>query len=313
MNIVKPARIVGPANKHRVKPRAWQYPGLPARSIIDRTTAEPYRRADRCCFKATGVEKLRRCLSHVAADCHWWWIRRHRSRLVWPCQGLFFFFFFPQVFFFPPPPRSRWSIDVHAWGDEPRSSNERVTVMMPALPSSRLRSCLPSCSNCSGSGWKTTCSCTAGPVVPVRVQGRHPVRDYGGTLDQTLDEIRRINPADVEGYRRTAERFQENPQSRLRDVVGCTVSPLRIHAAPGSSPASPGRLAYGSGKWSCRRLDSDYLRQAFFRSSRCWSAAIRSITTSIYGLIHFLERAHGVHFAMGGTGALVDGLEKADD
>ena len=33
-------------------------------------------------------------------------------------------------------------------------------------------------------------------------------------------------------------------------------------------------------------------------------------TTCIYNLIHFLERAHGVHFAMGGTGALVDGLSK---
>ncbi len=28
-------------------------------------------------------------------------------------------------------------------------------------------------------------------------------------------------------------------------------------------------------------------------------------TTSIYALIHFLEREWGVHFAMGGTGALV--------
>ena len=27
-------------------------------------------------------------------------------------------------------------------------------------------------------------------------------------------------------------------------------------------------------------------------------------TTSIYGLIHYLERAYGVHFAMGGTGAI---------
>ena len=33
-------------------------------------------------------------------------------------------------------------------------------------------------------------------------------------------------------------------------------------------------------------------------------------TTSIYNLIHFLERKHGVHFSMGGTGALVDGLGK---
>ena len=32
-------------------------------------------------------------------------------------------------------------------------------------------------------------------------------------------------------------------------------------------------------------------------------------TTSIYALIHYLERAHGIHFAMGGTGAIVSALE----
>jgi phytoene desaturase len=31
-------------------------------------------------------------------------------------------------------------------------------------------------------------------------------------------------------------------------------------------------------------------------------------TTSIYGLIHYLERAHGVHFAMGGTAAITRAL-----
>ena len=31
-------------------------------------------------------------------------------------------------------------------------------------------------------------------------------------------------------------------------------------------------------------------------------------TTSIYGLIHFLERKWGVHFAMGGTGAMIAGI-----
>lgn len=33
-------------------------------------------------------------------------------------------------------------------------------------------------------------------------------------------------------------------------------------------------------------------------------------TTSIYSLIHFLEREYGVHFAMGGTGAIVEGLRR---
>ena len=33
-------------------------------------------------------------------------------------------------------------------------------------------------------------------------------------------------------------------------------------------------------------------------------------TTNIYSLIHYLERAHGVYFSMGGTGNLVKGLAK---
>ena len=33
-------------------------------------------------------------------------------------------------------------------------------------------------------------------------------------------------------------------------------------------------------------------------------------TTSIYTLIHYLERKWGIHFAQGGTGALVASLEK---
>src|SRR4051794_5381170 len=33
-------------------------------------------------------------------------------------------------------------------------------------------------------------------------------------------------------------------------------------------------------------------------------------TTSIYSLIHYLEREYGVHFAMGGTTAIVDALSR---
>jgi phytoene desaturase len=59
----------------------------------------------------------------------------------------------------------------------------------------------------------------------------------------------------------------------------------------------------------CRYLKSDYLRQAFSIQPLLVGGNPFD-TTSIYGLIHFLEQAHGVHFAMGGTGALVDALEK---
>ena len=33
-------------------------------------------------------------------------------------------------------------------------------------------------------------------------------------------------------------------------------------------------------------------------------------TTSIYGLILYLEKKWGIHYSMGGTGQIVNGLEK---
>lgn len=61
-----------------------------------------------------------------------------------------------------------------------------------------------------------------------------------------------------------------------------------------------------------RRLKSDHLRQAFSIQPLLVGGNPFD-TTSIYGLIHFLESAHGVHFAMGGTGALVDALHQLMD
>ena len=43
------------------------------------------------------------------------------------------------------------------------------------------------------------------------------------------------------------------------------------------------------------------------RSIPCWSGGNPFQTTSIYTLIHYLEREWGVWFALGGTGAIVDG------
>jgi phytoene desaturase len=56
-----------------------------------------------------------------------------------------------------------------------------------------------------------------------------------------------------------------------------------------------------------RHLVSDKLRRAFSIQPLLVGGNPFD-TTSIYGLIHFLERAHGVHFAMGGTGAVTRAL-----
>lgn len=131
--------------------------------------------------------------------------------------------------------------------------------------------------------------------------------DYGGTLEDTLAEIHRINPADVAGYKKLLE------QSRKLYDVGFTKLADRPFHNVGFMAAQIPHLAR-LGAWRTvwqmvnRYLESDYLRQAFSIQPLLVGGNPFD-TTCIYGLIHFLEQSHGVHFAMGGTGALVDAIE----
>jgi len=131
--------------------------------------------------------------------------------------------------------------------------------------------------------------------------------NYGGTLDQTLAEIRRINPADVDGYLRLLK------QSRELYGIGFTkLSDRPFHSMAFMFAQLPHLARLGAWRtvWQmvCRYLKSDYLRQAFSIQPLLVGGNPFD-TTCIYGLIHFLEQAHGVHFPMGGTGALVDAIE----
>ena len=131
--------------------------------------------------------------------------------------------------------------------------------------------------------------------------------DYGGTMDDTLAEIKRIHPPDVDGYHQLLE------QSRKLYNVGFTkLSDRPFHSMAFMFAQVPHLARLGAWRtvWQmvCRYLESDYLRQAFSIQPLLVGGNPFD-TTSIYGLIHFLEQAHGVHFAMGGTGALVDAIE----
>ena len=130
--------------------------------------------------------------------------------------------------------------------------------------------------------------------------------DYGGAMEDTLAEIRRINPADVEGYRRLLEQ-----SGKLYAVGFSKLADHPFHSMPFMLAQIPqlARLGAWRSVWQmvCRYIESDYLRQAFSIQPLLVGGNPFD-TTSIYGLIHFLEQAHGVHFAMGGTGTLVDAL-----
>jgi phytoene desaturase len=130
--------------------------------------------------------------------------------------------------------------------------------------------------------------------------------DYGGTLDQTLAEIGRISAADREGYLRLLEhskrlfdigytQLSDKPFDRLRTMLRVVPSLIRLRCD---------RTVWGLVKTF---LKNNKLRQAFSIQPLLVGGNPFD-TTSIYGLIHYLERAHGVFFAMGGTGAITRAL-----
>lgn len=130
--------------------------------------------------------------------------------------------------------------------------------------------------------------------------------DYGGTLEDTLAEIARISPEDVQGYLSLLAESQ-----KIYDVGFTRLADRPFHKLSDMLAAIPSMIRLGSRRtvWQlvARHLRHDKLRQCFSVQPLLVGGNPFS-TTSIYSLIHYLERAHGVHFAMGGTGALVDGF-----
>ncbi len=130
--------------------------------------------------------------------------------------------------------------------------------------------------------------------------------DYTGDAEAMRREVARIAPDDVEGY----ERFVKRSEEIFR--VGFE----RLAHVPFSSPMDmakivPDMMALESYRtvWGlvAKHVKSDKLRQVMsFHPLLVGGNPFT--TTSIYTLIAFLERKWGVHFPIGGTGALIKGL-----
>jgi phytoene desaturase len=130
--------------------------------------------------------------------------------------------------------------------------------------------------------------------------------DYGGTLEETLAEIARIDPQDCAGY------LALLAQSKRIFEVGFTelsAQPFhRFMTMVRQIPKLVGLRNYET-VWGMvsRHLSNPKLQQAFSIQPLLVGGNPFD-TTSIYGLIHYLEREYGVHFAMGGTGAITRAL-----
>lgn len=131
--------------------------------------------------------------------------------------------------------------------------------------------------------------------------------DYGGSLEETLTEIRRIEPNDCDGYLNLLEHSK-----RIFDVGFTELSTQSFDSFWVMMKQIPRLIRLQSYKtvWQLviHYLKSDKLRQAFSIQPLLVGGNPFD-TTSIYGLIHYLERAYGVHFAMGGTNAIILALE----
>ena len=132
--------------------------------------------------------------------------------------------------------------------------------------------------------------------------------DYGGTLEDTITEINRLSPGEGGGYERLVA-FSK----RIFSVGFDKLADQPFHRFVTMLAQVPALLALKSylsvyslvGKF----LKDDRLRRAFSIHPLLVGGNPMQ-TTSIYCLIHYLERKWGVWFPKGGTGALVQALVK---
>jgi phytoene desaturase len=132
------------------------------------------------------------------------------------------------------------------------------------------------------------------------------VFNYSGNEAEIIEQIRLFNPDDVPGYlkfvaqsRAIFERafidLADRPFSSFTDMLRVAPDLVRLRSHE-----------------SVYRLVSRYIRDPALRVVFSFHPLLVGgnpfQSSSIYAMIHYLERHWGVHFAMGGTGALVQGL-----
>ncbi|MEX0723365.1 MAG: phytoene desaturase [Gracilimonas sp.] len=137
-------------------------------------------------------------------------------------------------------------------------------------------------------------------------EGKH--FDYNNDYEFTLEEIRKRNPNDVDGYEKfikTTKAIFDKGFVELADKPFLKFTDM-LKVAPDLIKLQSYKTVY---KYVAQFIKDEFLR-------RCFSFHPLLVggnpfdTTSIYAMIHYLEREWGVHYAMGGTGAIVNALEK---
>jgi phytoene desaturase len=132
------------------------------------------------------------------------------------------------------------------------------------------------------------------------------VFDYSGDPKAMRSEVARIAPSDVAGY----EKFMRSSEEIFK-VGFDKFGDMPFNSWIDMARIVPAMISLASYK-TVYDLVSSYIRDPRLRIVFSFHTLLIGgnpfTTTSIYCLIAFLERKWGVHFAMGGTGRLVQGL-----
>ena len=132
--------------------------------------------------------------------------------------------------------------------------------------------------------------------------------DYRPSIDDTNKEIEKFDARDVQGYRDLLEtskdifkigfeKLSDQPFSSFWEMAKQVPSLVKL-----KSYLTVGQLVNN-------KLKNEFLRKAF-SIHPLLVGGNPFTTTSIYALIHYLERKWGVFFCMGGTGKIVQELER---
>jgi phytoene desaturase len=132
--------------------------------------------------------------------------------------------------------------------------------------------------------------------------------EYTGDEDRTLEQIRKFNEEDADGYlafvaqskkifNRAFIELADKPFTNFSDMMRVAPDLMRLRSHE-----------------SVFQLTSRYIRDPYLQVVFSFHPLLVGgnpfQSSSIYSMIHYLERKWGVHFAMGGTGALVAALVK---
>ena len=157
-------------------------------------------------------------------------------------------------------------------------------------------------------GVATSKYCTIVPILPFyRIyfdDGSY--FDYDGDPEHTRKQIEAIEPEDLEGYERfhaAAQKIFERGFLELGYTYFSDI-PTMLKIAPELLKLDAVRNLFS---FASQYFKSDKLRQVFsFETLLVGGNPLK--VPAIYAMIHFVEKTWGIHYVMGGTGALIQGF-----